>query len=94
MTRSAKTLFDCGALASCLLSGSILLNETLAFIFTSKEQYGSPPLEVPARHCKDPLPPWSAHAQLIWQCLDIMISLAVMDMPSTLSSSTFACLIH
>ena len=91
---SVETLFGYVALASNLLCGPVLLEETLAFMFSFKEQHGSPPLEVLARCCKDAFPPWSTRAQLPRQCREIVTSLATVDMPSTSSSSTFACPIH
>ena len=94
MSMSAETLFGCAALASDLPCGPVLLEETLAFISNSKEQHGSPSLEVPTRHCKDPFLPWGTHVQLTRQWQEIVTSLTVMDMPSTSSSSTFTHPIH
>jgi len=94
MTMSAETLFGCSALASDLPCGPVLLEETFAFMSSSMDSSGSPSLEVPARHCKDPFPPWSTRVELSRQCRDAVTSLDPMEVPSTSSSSTFARPIH
>ncbi len=93
MTMSAETLFGCSALTSDLPCGPILLEETLAFMSSSVEQHGSPPLEVLARHCKDPFPPWRTRAELSRQCREILTSLDPLEVPAPSLSSAFARLI-
>ena len=68
MTMSAETVFDYVALAFDLHRGLVLLEETLAFTPSPKEQHSSPPFEVPVRYCKNPFFQWSTHANLIRQC--------------------------
>ena len=94
MTMSAETLFGCSALASDLPCGTVLLEETFAFLSTSMDVSGAPPLEVPARHCKDPFPPWCTRAELSRQCRDAVTSLDPEEVSFTSSSSIFARPIH
>ena len=94
MTMSVENLFGCSVLALDLPCGSVLLVETLAFIFSSMDLSDSPSLEVPTRHCKDPFLPWSTRAELSRQCRDFVTSLDPMEVSPTSSSSTFASPIH
>ena len=57
-------MFGCSALASDLPCGLTLLEETYAFMSGVAESREHAPLEIPARHCKDPLPPWGTQLEL------------------------------
>ena len=58
MTSAAAAMFRCSALASDLPCGSTLLEETYAFMSGVAESCEHALVATPARHCKDPLPPW------------------------------------
>lgn len=57
-TPTADAMFGCSALASDLPCGSTLLEETYAFMSGVAESHEHAPVEIPARHCKDPSPTW------------------------------------
>jgi hypothetical protein len=83
---SAEAMFGCSALASDLPCGSTLLEETYAFMSGVAETREHVQVEIPARHCKDPLPPWSTPLELIRRCREIV---DIVDVPQcSVESST------
>ena len=74
-TALAEAMFGCSALVSDLPCGLTLLEETYAFMSGVAESREHAPLEIPARHCKDPLPPWGTQLELTRSSSEIVESL-------------------
>jgi hypothetical protein len=75
VTSTTEAMFGCSALASDLPCNSILLEETYAFMSTVVESREHAPLEILARHCKDPLPPWGTQLELTRRSQEIVNAL-------------------
>ena len=75
VTSAADAMFGCSALASDLPCGSTLLEETYAFMSGVAESREHAPVAIPARHCKDPLPPWGTQLELTRRSREIVDAL-------------------
>ena len=82
---TGEAMFGCSDLASDLRCGSMLLEETYAFMSGVVEPRQSAPVEIPARHCKDPLPPWGTQLELTRRSQEIVDAL---DAPQAVVVST------
>jgi hypothetical protein len=86
MTLTTEAMFGCSALASDLPCSSTLLEETYAFMSGVAEPREHTPIEIPARHCKDPFPPWDTQLELTRRSREIVDSLDASHLP--IDSST------
>ena len=86
VTETTKAMFGCSALASDLPCGSTLLEETYAFMSGVAESHEHAPVEIPARHCKDPPSPWGTPLELIRRSREIVEPLVTSE--SSVDSST------
>ena len=77
MNSTSEAMFGCSALASDLPCGPTLLEETYAFMSGVAESHELAPVEIPARHCKDPPPPWDTPLELIWRSREIVNTLDI-----------------
>ena len=83
-------VFGCGVVVDTLSYGSVLLEESLAFMGSIEDQREMAPHTTLVRHSQDPHPLWRDSAELFWQCEHIVLSLAsttlvIPDSPSTLA---------
>ena len=85
VTSTAEAMFGYSALASNLPCGSMLLEETYAFMSGVAESRQSAPVEIPARHCKDPIPPWGTQLELTRRSREIVDAF---DAPQAIVVST------
>jgi site-specific DNA-cytosine methylase len=90
MTMVAEAMFGCSALATDLQCAPILLEEALAYTCSAAEQLDSASLQIPARHFKDPSPPWHTPRELSEHCLQIVADLGLGHTPSTSPLFSFA----
>ena len=67
-------VFGCGTIVDTLPYGSILLEESLAFMGSTYNQRDMLPKIGLVRHSKDSFPPWRDSAKLFRRCEDIVLS--------------------
>ena len=83
-------IFGCGVLVDTVPYGSVLLEESLAFMSNAEDSKHVAPTDTLVRHPKDPLPPWRDSLELLRRCENIILSLTpttplLPDSPSTLA---------
>ena len=87
---SLSTVFGCNAIVDTLPCGSVLLEESLAFMGNTNDQWDMASKGALVRHPKDSHPPWLDSAELFWRCEDIVLSFTpripvIPDVPSALA---------
>ena len=90
MTMVAEAMFGCSGSVADLPCAPVLLEETLDYACNAAEQQILSSLKIPARHFKDPPPPWRTPKELSDHCRHIVADLGLGETPPTSSSFSFA----
>ena len=90
MTMVAEAMFGCSGSVADLPCAPVLLEETMDYTCNAAEQQFLPSFQIPARHFKDPPPPWRTPKELSDHCRHIVADLELGEAPPTSSSFSFA----